>query len=204
VVGLGCALVLKRHVRSALAACLVLSTAYLARGLFCNARVETHVRAQLAEQGLTVERLGVFPTFFQLPLRRVVAISDGEVRVGFVSAWRRCSIEWGPAGDAPSSQELAPLLQFEQGRTFAWFTSRWLAVVPDGQGGQSYNDLRFGFSRQPGEGLWSVKIDPHNPTAVPVYLNHRPPLDWEAVVDLFRAGFPNECEPWLGQSHPSP
>ncbi|MEE8307202.1 MAG: metal-dependent hydrolase [Gammaproteobacteria bacterium] len=200
--GLGSALLRPRSLKSALRACLVLSTSYLALGLLCNARVETHLRAQLAEQGLAVERLGVFPTFLQLPLRRVVVISQGEVRVSFASAWRACPIEWGPVGHAPSAPQLASLLQSHQGRTFAWFTNHWLSVTPTDSGGHRYNDLRFGFSRDPGQGLWSVTVGASDGQAVPVYRNHRPSLDWQVITELFRAGFPSGCEPWLGREHP--
>lgn len=200
--GLSTALWRRQSFKSALSVCLALSTAYLVLGLVCNARVETYVRAQLVEQDLVIQRLGVFPTFLQLPLRRVVAIGDGKVRVTFVSAWRTCPVEWGPVADAPSEEQRTLLLRSEQGRTFDWFTDHWLAVAHERGGNLRYSDLRFGFSRDARQGLWSVLVDATKISAPPIHVNHRPALDWQAISDLFGAGFPSDCRPWLGRSQP--
>ncbi len=192
----------RQRFRQVLGVALMVSTAYLGVGLACNVRVETQVRQQLVEEGVVFERVGVFPTFMQLPLRRVVVVGGGEVRVGFVSAWRACRVEWGPVGRLPSAAELAALLKTEQGRTFAWFTNRWLAVATAGGANLRYSDLRFGFSREPAEGLWSVTLN-LDPATVPVYANQRPTFDWQTVAELFAAAFPSGCAVWRGRS-PAP
>ncbi|NND36458.1 MAG: metal-dependent hydrolase, partial [Gammaproteobacteria bacterium] len=76
---------------------LVLSTAYLLVGLWINALAEQESRRQLADAGIDGAEIHAFPTMLQLPHRRVVAITESEIRVGFVSMWHPCDIEWGVA-----------------------------------------------------------------------------------------------------------
>ena len=75
-----------RRSRLAASAALVLTTAYLGLGVWLNGRVERIATAQLAAEGVRVERVAAYPTLLQLPLRRVVARGGGVVRVGWVSA----------------------------------------------------------------------------------------------------------------------
>lgn len=201
--GVAIALVRRQPTKTVLGCCLALSTLYLVIGLYCGARVETQVRAELAQQGLVIDRLGVFPTMLQLPLRRVVVVSDGEIRVSFVTAWNSCPIEWGPPGRAPTALEGELLAQFPDGQTFAWFTDNWLAMGQGPNGELHYADLRYGFSRRPEQGLWLVSL---NGTAAyqgsPAYLRNRPSLDWSAIKQLFQAGFDSDCIGWLERTGP--
>lgn len=195
--GVAIALVRQQRTQTVLGCCLALSTLYLVLGLYSNARVETQVRAELAQQGLAIDRLGVFPTMLQLPLRRVVVERGGEIRVSFVTAWNSCPIEWGPVGKAPTALEGELLAQSSDGRTFAWFTDNWMAMGQGSNGELHYADLRYGFSRQPEQGLWLVSLTPAVAyQGSPAYLRNRPELDWSAVKQLFQAGFGADCRPW--------
>ncbi len=197
VVGIAIALLRPKKARRALGSCLVVSTLYLAVGLYCNLLVDTRVRAQLQQQGQSIDRLGVFPTMLQLPLRRVVLQSNGEIRVGFVTTWNSCPIKWGPTGRAPSGLEMELLKATAEGQTFAWFTGNWLAVTPGSHGELRYSDLRYGFSRYPDQGLWLVSL---NGAAAyqgpPAYLRNRPSFDWPAIKQLFQEAFSTICRPW--------
>ena len=67
------------------AAGLLLSTAYLAWGVFAQQQVERVARASLAAQGIQTERVLVAPAAFSSVLWRVVAVSGDHFHEGFRS-----------------------------------------------------------------------------------------------------------------------
>ncbi len=165
VLALGLALGLWRGVgtataRRAAGAALVVSSAYLVFGLVVNDRAEELARRQLAAEGVSDVRVAAYPTLFQLPFRRVVARSDDEVRVGWLSlvaprpiAWERFEAASGPA------VETARLT--EEGRILEWFAMGEATprVEPTADGViVEMDDLRFGFPGRPRDGLWGVRV----------------------------------------------
>lgn len=140
---------------------LALSSAYLALGLWVNDAAERRAFEQLAAEGLSSDDVQAYPTMFQLPLRRVVARSGNEVRIGWTSALVRVPIEWrrfeGAAG---------PLVQAarstREGRLFEWFASGQTAarVEPSEDGGAivEVDDMRYGLPGDPRDGLWGVRV----------------------------------------------
>jgi inner membrane protein len=139
---------------------LAVSSAYVGLGLLVNDRVERLARAQLAAEGVSQARVAAYPTLFQLPLRRIVARSGDEVRVGWLSAvaprpvaWERFEAASGPAVDAARlTEEVRVLEWFAMGEA----TPR-VEATPDGAVVE-LDDLRFGFPGRPRDGLWGVRV----------------------------------------------
>lgn len=150
-----------RRARWAACVALALTTGYLGLGVWLNDRVERIARSQLVAEGVSDARVCAYPTLLQLPLRRVVARSAGEVRIGWVSAlvprpiaWERFQEAGGPLVDAARDTRAA--------RLFEWFALGQVSarVLPDARGGflVELDDLRYGVPGQPRDGLWGVRV----------------------------------------------
>jgi inner membrane protein len=134
-----------------------LSSAYVALGLAVNARVEAVARRQLAAEGVVAPRVAAYPTLLQLPLRRVVARSGGEVRVGWVSglakhpiAWERFVAARGPHVEAARATP--------EVRLFEWFAMGEATPRLDEAAVVEFDDLRYGLPGRPRDGLWGVRV----------------------------------------------
>ena len=143
---------------------LVLSTAYLGYGYGLNERVRSGVRAQLAADGVVGAAsadVQAYPTLLQPYLRRVVVRLGPEVRVGWVSAWRRgARAEWESFVVAPDPR-VAAARATSEGRTFEWFTDgQTVGQARETASGAvvEIDDLRFGFPGQPELGLWGIRL----------------------------------------------
>jgi inner membrane protein len=147
--------------RAAAWVALVASTAYLFLGLAVNHRAQELGRSQLAAEGVTGAQVAAYPTMLQLPLRRLVARSGDEVRVGFVSvlaprpiAWERFRADRGPLVEAARATEEARILE--------WFASGQTAakVLRADETGQvvEIDDLRYGLPGNAEQGLWGVRV----------------------------------------------
>ena len=143
---------------------LVLSTAYLAYGYALNERVRSDVRAQLTAEavpGAATADVQAYPTLLQIYLRRVVVRLGPEVRVGFVSAWRKgAHAEWESFLVAPDPR-VDQARATPEGRTFEWFTNgQTVGQVRATTGGPvvEIDDLRFGFPGHPEQGLWGIRL----------------------------------------------
>ena len=149
-----------RAARGAAWVALGLSSVYLLAGLAVNRRAEDIAAAQLRAEGVTQATVNAYPTPLQLPLRRIVARSGDEVRVGWLSLlspepidWTRFEVARGPLVDAARETWEAGVLEwFAMGQTAARLeTSSAGAVV-------EIDDLRYGLPGQARDGLWGVRV----------------------------------------------
>jgi inner membrane protein len=146
--------------RRAGVAVVVLSSLYLALGGFVNARVASLASEDLRARGIAFSRVAAYPTLLQLPFRRVVARSEDEVFVGWLSLLRPRPIVWesftqarGPLVDAA--------LATTEGRVFEWFAMGEATPRVETEGEcriVELDDLRYGFPGAPRDGFWGVRV----------------------------------------------
>lgn len=144
---------------------LLISSAYLGYGWLQGIRTETAARAQLAALGVQPERLAAFPTVLQVHLRRVVARTPTEDRVGFYSTWAPCQIEWTSAPRLVELQQLTPFLASREGSVFDWFAMGWARYdIERTATGRTLrvSDLRYGYDDDPLSSIFAVsaELDP--------------------------------------------
>jgi inner membrane protein len=146
--------------RVAAGAALVLTTGYLLLGLGVNHRAETIAAAQLAAEGVEEVRVSAYPTLLQLPLRRLVARSGSDVRVGWLSVAAPGPIEW-----ARFEEARGPLVEAArgtwEGEVLEWFamgqTSARVEPAADGSIVE-IDDIRYGLPAAPRDGFWGVRV----------------------------------------------
>ncbi len=144
--------------RAALIA-LVLSTAYLFYGLWLNERAGREVRRQLSAAGSPQAQVRVYPTIFQVFLRRVVARVDNEVLVGSITMWKRGPV-WWHRFEIPEHPLIQELLGTPEGRIFLWFADGEISprVIELSDGFLvEIDDLRYGFFQEPDQGIWGIR-----------------------------------------------
>jgi inner membrane protein len=147
-------------VRSAAAAVLGLTTAYLVYGLGLNGAAEAEARAELAAEGAHGAEVRAYPTLLQLYLRRIVARDGDEVRVGWLSLWSPRTIEW-QRFKAARDPLVTAARQTEEGRLLEWFAMGQTAAALHGSTAGTVveiDDLRYGFPSRPQEGLWGIRV----------------------------------------------
>jgi inner membrane protein len=139
---------------------LLLSCAYLGYGAAVNQAAEREATRQLQTAGITDARVTAFPTILQIHYRRIVARTDSQDRVGFLSMWRPCVIDWS---SAPRQPEIGPaveaFLDTREGRIFDWFTMGWARyrLEPDPDGWRLHaTDLRYGFTDDPNRSIFNA------------------------------------------------
>ncbi len=148
--------------RAALAA-LAVSSLYLGYGVWLNERAERDLRQAIAAEGISGASVRVYPTVFQPWLRRFVARTDAEVRVGLYTPWRRNDAWWESFPTPPEDPRVDELLSTWEGRTFRWFamdeiTWRVRAGPERGTAIVEVDDLRYGFPGDaPERGFWGVR-----------------------------------------------
>lgn len=180
---------------------LVLSTAYLAYGYALNESVKSGVRAQLSGEavpGAATADVQAYPTLLQPYLRRVVVRLGPEVRVGFVSAWRKgARAEWESFRVAPDPR-VDQARATPEGRTFEWFTNgQTVGQVRETEDGPvvEIDDLRFGFPGHPAQGLWGIRLplaEDGRPRGTVARFNRPLPAAAGPLVRrIFREAFPN-------------
>lgn len=140
-------------------AALLLSTAYLFYGLWLNERAGREVRRQLAAEGISEASVHVYPTIFQVYLRRVVVRMDNEIRVGAITMWRPVPVAWHRF-TLPEHPMIEKLAETREGRIFSWFADGEIAPrlirLKDGFIVE-FDDLRYGFFEEPERGLWGIR-----------------------------------------------
>jgi inner membrane protein len=135
-----------------------LSSAYVGLGLAVNTRAEEAARRQLAAEGLGAPRVAAYPTLLQLPLRRVVARSGDEVRVGWVSGLARRPIAW-ERFVAASGPRVEAARQVAEVRVLEWFAMGEATPRLEEAGAVvEFDDLRYGVPGRPRDGLWGVRV----------------------------------------------
>jgi inner membrane protein len=189
---------LRDHARATAVATLLVSSAYLGWGWWLNVAAEREATRQLSAAGITGARVAAFPTLLQIHYRRIVARTDGDDRIGYLSMWRPCPIAWqrGARYDGP---EIARFLASREGRIFDWFTMGWTRfqrlVDADGMLLRAI-DLRYGFDERPDASIFSaaarfdaanrlltVRPDQGDPSAIRARFS-----------GLFREAYASECQ----------
>jgi len=145
--------------RQAATVALVLSSAYLFYGLWLNEKAGREVRRQLAAEGITDARVHVYPTIFQVYLRRVVVRAGDEVLVGAITMWKPGTVAWRRFS-VPDHPVIMRLAETREGRIFDWFASgQTVPRVIELKNGfvVEFDDLRYGFFEEPEHGLWGIR-----------------------------------------------
>jgi len=177
---------------------LVLSAAYLMLGLRINGLAEQEARRQLAAAGLQGYAVRAYPTMLQLPHRRVVATSADEVRVGFISMWRPCGIEWGRAPTFTSTHVEA-VLATREGSIYEWFSGGRLINREFADGDSlivELVDLRYGYTLDPMDGMWGIRARFDRDGELigrPERFRNRPDVNRGSVGKLLMDAFPKSC-----------
>jgi inner membrane protein len=190
---------LRRHARAVAVATLMVSSGYLGFAWMLNAAAEQEARRQLTAAGIHDARVAAFPTLLQVHYRRVVARTPLEDRVGYVSMWAPCSIDW-ESRPGYTGPEVPQFLATREGRIFEWFTMGWIRYQPT-MGGQGpvlrAVDLRYGFTEDPDHSLFHVfaRIDPRDGRLGPVQLgDNDDAVVGERLAGLFQETYAPFCD----------
>lgn len=190
----------RKHAGFCTGVALLLSTAYLFMGLGIKGEAEAEARRQLNVAGIGAAEIHSYPTMLQLPHRRIVAITGDEIRVGFVSVWRPCRIEWGVAPRIRDAK-IDAILATREGQIYSWFANGLLSAAIESDGdGQLVRlvDLRYGYVPDPLKGMWGIetRFDAEGRMVdLPERYNSRPEVSRESVGRLFADAFPAACPP---------
>ncbi len=138
---------------------LVLSSGYLLWGWVLNQQAIELAERQLVRDGVLDVQVYAFPTFFQMPLRRVVAINEQHIYVGFITLDQPCDIAWEVQAKMqhPAIDELR---NTRAGNVFYWFANGLVAeqIRPTGHGFVAQMvDLRYGKNTDASRGMWGVR-----------------------------------------------
>jgi len=159
-VGLLCSRLVRSRALLTAVLTLLLSSAYLGYGWHLNNAAVTEARRQLVQAGITNADIAAFPTVLQLHYRRVVARTPDVDRVGFISMWEPCAIDWGIAPRAAPAH-ISQFLESADGRTFAWFTMGWVHYQGENSDGVHTvraSDLRYGATNDPTESIFAATM----------------------------------------------
>ncbi|MEQ8486845.1 MAG: metal-dependent hydrolase [Pseudomonadales bacterium] len=175
---------------------LLLSCSYLAWGGYLNTGAEREARRQLAAAGIHDATVRAFPTILQLHYRRVVARLPEEDRVGFLSTWRPCDIDWQPAPRTGEHPAVDAFLASREGRIFDWFTMGWARYRIDlEQGSLVATDLRYGFDADPDRSIFSATapLADDGGLAGPVRAGRGEVAVGDRLALLFRDTYASDC-----------
>jgi inner membrane protein len=177
----------------------IISVAYLLLGLRINDLAAQEAQRQLTAAGLHGYTVRAYPTMLQLPHRRVVATSADEVRVGYLSMWRPCEIEWGNAATF-TSPNVEAVLATREGGIYAWFSGGRLISREFNDGDDlvvKIVDLRYGYTLDPMDGMWGIRARFNSEgklIGMPERFRNRPVVNGETLGKLFADAFPKSCE----------
>ncbi|MBX3706798.1 MAG: metal-dependent hydrolase [Pseudomonadales bacterium] len=149
---------LARHAHTTAVLTLLVSCSYLGFGWYLNHAAEREAIRQLAAAGITDARVAAFPTILQVHYRRVVARTPDADRVGYISMWQPCPIDWR-AAPVHDGTEIAQFLATREGAIFHWFTMGWTRFVHAVDGDRLLLraiDLRYGFTDDPDESIFNA------------------------------------------------
>jgi inner membrane protein len=179
-------------------AALILTTLYLAAGLRLNGLAEAEATYQLETAGVEVTEAHAFPTILQLPHRRLIVLSPSEIRIGFISMWRPCPVEWTTVPELDGDY-IRTLRDTREGRIYEWFASDLIVarVAADHDPVQvDLLDLRYGYEPDTLIGMWGVRgffgsdgrlVEP------PQRFNDRPEPSLANIAGLWADAFPKTC-----------
>ena len=138
---------------------LVLSSEYLLWGWVLNQQAIGLAQRELARDGVDDAEVYAFPTFFQMPLRRVVAINERQIYVGFITLNQTCDISW-EVQEKIEHPAIDALRDTRAGKVFHWFASGIVAEqVRRTKHGfvAKMSDLRYGKSTDVSRDMWGVR-----------------------------------------------
>ena len=180
-------------------AAVILTTGYLFLGLHLNGLAELEAREQLRNVGVENAEVHAFPTMLQIPHRRLVSMETHQVRVGFISMWRPCPIQWGRAPRLVNGYT-EDLRSTYEGRIYQWFSGGLLATRLVREGLQQVVelvDLRYGFDIDPLAGMWGIRgrfTADGRLAAPPERFVKRPEVNNQSVGKLLADAFPATCD----------
>jgi inner membrane protein len=182
---------------------LLLTSLYLGWGAYLTSAAEAHARGQLANEltpaDLANTRVAAFPTLLQLHYRRVVVRTTTDDRVGYLSLWRPCTIDWqiAPRADSADESFKQALLATREGRIFDWFTMGWLRLTPPSRDGTRLGvDLRYGFGADPDASLFAVAARFSDPARTLLLVEPSAPVferSSASLVGLLASAYPDQC-----------
>ena len=138
---------------------LTLTSGYLFYGLAQNNKAYTYARNQLALEGFPNADVRVYPTIFQVFLRRIVVHFPKEIWIGFVTTWVPKKIIWHKQSQAPLYIRQA-ILNHRYGKIYDWFTNNELVFCPHEKNPGKWDifDSRFGLPGFSILGLWGCTV----------------------------------------------
>ena len=142
------------------AAILLSTSIYLMFGLAQNMKAEELVHQSLFGHQAATAQVFATPTMFQPFLRRVVAMDQDNLKIGFVSTWNPKPIAWYCF--SRKHQDVPDAIAEDKGfQIFSWFADQkiWLTRKADDQGNVTYvfTDLRYGFPPSTLTGFWGIQ-----------------------------------------------
>lgn len=180
----------------------LLASQYLLWGWFLNQQAVAAATAQLETTGevVTSGQVHAFPTLFQMPRRRVVVMTDADIRVGFITMQLPCEIDWDIA---PRQQH--PLLdKFRETREasiFTWFSNGIYGqrIENIGSGEQAVyrveiSDMRYGMTANAAQGMWGVRAEYNHEGVIrdsPRHFFQAPDMSLDRLRQVMEAAFPD-------------
>ena len=189
----------QKRATSATLFAVILSCTYLLYGLRINRAAEEWARHDLVSQGIMTTEVYAFPTLLQLHLRRLVARTETEDWVGFVSMAEPCSVTW-----SHRERDISPVVEAlratPEGSIFEWFAGGLIASYHD-EATVFITDLRYGFSNDVLSSNWmleAARMDSRTRLETPRYTrNTRPVASWANITRLWGAAYPTDCQGFL-------
>lgn len=160
-VGLGCAWRFRRTAWGYRATWmgLLLSCVYIGYAAYLNEDARRTAIDQLRAAGIDDAEVHAYPTVLQIHYRRLVARSPALDRVGYLSTWAPCLIDWGSAPRLRDPR-IDHLRNERAGRVFDWFAMGMTHPVITSRGDGTVTvdlaDLRYGFDTNPARSIFSV------------------------------------------------
>jgi len=176
--------------------CLLISCSYLAFSWYLNVGAREEAERQLQAQGIVDAQVESFPTIFQIHYRRVVARTPDEDRVGYLSMWRPCKIDWGVANRAQTSFD--PVSKLREVSIFEWFAMGWLhktVTEVDGETVYQFADLRYGLDTNPKDSFFTLNVfdtDQGYRWSTESLVSNSDQLN-ERFQNLFQSAYPASC-----------
>ena len=180
---------------------LVLSCQYLAWGWFLNQQAIATVSAQLKKEGIEISaeagQVHAFPTLFQMPRRRIVVMTDTEIRVGFIAMQQPCDVAW----DIAPRQRHPLLEQFRNTREaaiFIWFSDDiYSQTIEDIDGAYrvEISDMRYGATANARQGMWGVRAEYSREGSIigrPRHFFQRPDMSFDRMLRVMKASYSEE------------
>ena len=156
----------RRHTRAVSAVALLVSSTYLGYGWLQNRTAQAIAEADLASRGVELRgEVRAFPTVLQTHLRRLVARDvRGVDHVAYVTTWRpHCRLTWGTRRNAHGDL-VTQFLETREGAIMDWFSMGLLHYALDDPWEPTRliaADLRYGFTLDPADSLFSASMQIH-------------------------------------------